>query len=78
MATDYLKGRRPNRTPMPGRLRRRITPVGQLQQGYYAMSADIDRSHGRRARYIFYEEACRVPFLVRWPGWIRPGATDHF
>ena len=33
-------------------------------------------SHGRRAKYIFYEEACRVPFLVRWPGHIRPGATD--
>jgi arylsulfatase A-like enzyme len=33
-------------------------------------------SHGRRAKYIFYEEACRVPFLVRWPGHIQPGATD--
>jgi arylsulfatase A-like enzyme len=81
--------------------------VGQFMQGYYAMTAEIDRSlgrlmnamreqglendtlviftsdhgemfgsHGRRAKYIFYEEACRVPFLVRWPGRIRPGATD--
>jgi arylsulfatase A-like enzyme len=81
--------------------------VNQFQQGYYAMSADVDRalgrlldaikeqgleentllvftsdhgemfgSHGRRAKYIFYEEACRVPFLVRWPGRIQPGATD--
>ena len=81
--------------------------VGQYMQGYYAMTADIDRtlgrllealreqglendtlliftsdhgemfgSHGRRAKYIFYEEACRVPFLVRWPGRIRPGATE--
>jgi len=81
--------------------------VGQYLQGYYAMTAEIDRSlgrlldglreqgledstllvftsdhgemfgsHGRRAKYIFYEEACRVPFLVRWPGHIRPGATD--
>jgi arylsulfatase A-like enzyme len=24
-------------------------------------------SHGRRAKYIFYEEAARVPFLMRWP-----------
>ncbi len=24
-------------------------------------------SHGRRAKYIFYEEALRVPFLMRWP-----------
>jgi arylsulfatase A-like enzyme len=81
--------------------------VGQFQQAYYAMTADIDRalgrllsaireqglendtllvftsdhgemfgSHGRRAKYIFYEEACRVPFLVRWPGRIKPGTTD--
>ena len=81
--------------------------VGQYLQGYYAMTAEIDRSlgrlldgireqglendtllvftsdhgemfgsHGRRAKYIFYEEACRVPFLVRWPGHIQPGATD--
>ncbi len=81
--------------------------VDQYQQGYYAMTADVDRSvgrlldavreqglendtlfvftsdhgemfgsHGRRAKYIFYEEACRVPFLVRWPGHIRPGAID--
>ena len=25
-------------------------------------------AHGRRAKYIFYEEAARIPFLVRWPG----------
>jgi arylsulfatase A-like enzyme len=25
-------------------------------------------AHGRRAKNIFYEEACRVPFLLRWPG----------
>ena len=81
--------------------------VGQFLQGYYAMTAEIDRSlgrlldavreqglendtllvftsdhgemfgsHGRRAKYIFYEEACRVQFLVRWPGHIRPGSTD--
>lgn len=81
--------------------------VNQYLQGYYAMTADVDRalgrllgairdlgledntllvftsdhgemfgSHGRRAKYIFYEEACRVPFLVRWPGHVRQGATD--
>ena len=27
-------------------------------------------AHGRRAKCIFYEEAARVPFLVRWPGHI--------
>ncbi len=24
-------------------------------------------AHGRRAKYIFYEEAARIPFLIRWP-----------
>lgn len=27
-------------------------------------------AHGRKAKYIFYEEAARVPFLIRWPGHI--------
>lgn len=27
-------------------------------------------AHGRRAKYIFCEEAARVPFLMRWPGHI--------
>ncbi|HKJ66546.1 MAG TPA: sulfatase [bacterium] len=30
-------------------------------------------SHGRIAKKIFYEEAVRVPFLVRWPEKIPPG-----
>ena len=27
-------------------------------------------AHGRRAKNIFYEEAARIPFLIRWPGHI--------
>ncbi len=27
-------------------------------------------AHGRRAKYIFYEEAARIPFLMRWPNHI--------
>jgi len=27
-------------------------------------------AHGRRAKNIFYDEACRVPLLLRWPGHI--------
>jgi len=30
-------------------------------------------AHGRRAKNIFYEEACRVPFLLRWPGRVPAG-----
>lgn len=33
-------------------------------------------AHGRRAKLIFYEEAIRVPFLVRWPGKIQPSESD--
>lgn len=32
-------------------------------------------AHGRRAKNIFYDEAVRVPFLVRWPGYVPAGAV---
>ena len=32
-------------------------------------------AQGRRAKNIFYDEAVRVPFLIRWPGVAPPGAT---
>lgn len=32
-------------------------------------------AHGRRAKNIFYEEAVRVPFIIRWPGKIPSGYT---
>lgn len=30
-------------------------------------------AHGRRAKNIFYEEACHVPLLLRWPGKVSAG-----
>lgn len=30
-------------------------------------------AHGRRAKNIFYEEAARIPFLLRWPGQVPAG-----
>jgi arylsulfatase A-like enzyme len=33
-------------------------------------------AHGRRAKYIFYEEAARIPFLMRWPGRIPAKAVS--
>ena len=30
-------------------------------------------AHGRRAKNIFYDEAVRIPFLVRWPGRVPAG-----
>jgi len=33
-------------------------------------------SQGRVYKLTFYDEAARVPFLVRWPGKIRPGSAS--
>jgi len=33
-------------------------------------------AHGRRAKNIFYEEAARIPFLVRWPKYVPAGICD--
>ncbi len=33
-------------------------------------------AHGRRKKNIFYEEAARVPFLMRWPGRIPAGRVS--
>jgi arylsulfatase A-like enzyme len=33
-------------------------------------------AHGRRAKNIFYEEAARIPFLIRWPNEIRAGTVS--
>jgi len=33
-------------------------------------------AHGRRAKNIFYDEACRIPMLMRWPGHIKAGSKS--
>ncbi len=33
-------------------------------------------AHGRRAKNIFYEEACRIPLVIRWPHRIPAGSTS--
>ncbi|MCP4644670.1 MAG: sulfatase-like hydrolase/transferase, partial [bacterium] len=33
-------------------------------------------AQGRRAKNIFYEEACRIPFLMRWPGHVPEKAAS--
>jgi len=32
-------------------------------------------AHGMRGKFCFYEESVRVPFLIRFPGKIKPGQT---
>ena len=33
-------------------------------------------AQGRQGKNIFYDEAVRIPFLVRWPGRVKPGVSD--
>ena len=33
-------------------------------------------SHGRIGKDVWYEEAVRIPFLLRWPGRVAPGRDD--
>ena len=54
-----------------GRLLEAIDREGLTNDVIFVFTSDHGEmfgSHGRRAKYIFYEEAARVPFLVRWPG----------
>lgn len=63
-----------------GRLMKAIDDAGLADDTILVFTSDHGEmfgSHGRMAKLIFYEEAARVPFLVRWPGKIRPNTkTD--
>ena len=53
-----------------GRLMKTLDDLGIADNTILVFTSDHGEmfgSHGRQAKYIFYEEACRVPFLVRWP-----------
>ena len=57
-----------------GRLLAALDQSGQAENTVFVFTSDHGEmfgSHGRQAKLIFYEEAARVPFLVRWPGKIR-------
>lgn len=54
-----------------GRLVKALDEAGAANDTIFVFTSDHGEmfgSHGRRAKYIFYEEAARVPFLIRWPG----------
>jgi len=56
-----------------GRLMKALDDAGLSDNTIFIFTSDHGEmfgAHGRRAKYIFYEEAARVPFLVRWPGHI--------
>jgi arylsulfatase A-like enzyme len=61
-----------------GRLLAAIDKAGLARSTIVAFSSDHGEmfgAHGRRAKNIFYEEAARVPFLVRWPGRVPAGVV---
>ena len=54
-----------------GRLLAAIDAYGLRDDTILVFTSDhgeLFGAHGRRAKNIFYDEAARVPFLVRWPG----------
>lgn len=59
-----------------GRLIRVIDELGLRDNTIFVFTSDhgeLFGAHGRRAKNIFYEEAVRVPFIIRWPPRIPAG-----
>ena len=62
-----------------GRLLEAIDDAGLRDNTIVVFTSDHGEmmgAQGRRAKNIFYEEAVRVPFLIRWPGRIPAGASS--
>ncbi|MEM7531771.1 MAG: sulfatase [Chloroflexota bacterium] len=62
-----------------GRLLDAIDELGLREDTIVIFTSDHGEmfgAQGRRAKNIFYEEAIRVPFLLRWPAQSQPAAHD--
>jgi len=62
-----------------GRLMHAMRRLGLEEDTIFVFTSDHGEmfgSQGRIAKKIFYEEAARVPFLVRWSGTVEPRVTD--
>ena len=62
-----------------GRLMNFLDSEGLAGDTIFAFNSDHGEmfgSHGRIAKKIFYEEAVRVPMLVRWPDQVEPQVTQ--
>ncbi len=58
------------------RLLKAVDESGQRENTIFVFTSDHGEmfgAHGRQAKNIFYEEAVRVPFLIRWPGKLEGG-----
>ena len=54
-----------------GRLLATLEECGLANETIVVFTSDHGEmfgAHGRRAKNIFYEEACHIPLLMRWPG----------
>ncbi len=64
-----------------GRLRQAVRELGLDENTILVFTSDHGEmfgAHGRRAKNIFYEEAVRVPFLIRWKGRLPEGEKRDF
>ncbi len=63
-----------------GRLLEGLDRLGLTEDTIVVFTSDHGEmfgAHGRIAKNIFYEEAIRVPFLVRWPGRVPEGGVTE-
>jgi arylsulfatase A-like enzyme len=63
-----------------GRLRKALCNSGVEDNTIFIFTSDHGEmfgAHGRMKKNIFYEEAIRVPFLMRWPEKIAPGTASN-
>ncbi len=62
-----------------GRLADAVEGLGLLENTIFVFTSDHGEmfgAQGRRAKNIFYDEAVRVPFLIRWPGVTARGSVS--
>lgn len=62
-----------------GRIMKYLEDNGLADNTIVVFSSDHGEmfgAHGRRAKNIFYDEAARIPFLIRWPGHVPAGMTS--
>ncbi len=62
-----------------GRLLDAVEGLGLVENTVFVFTSDHGEmfgAQGRRAKNTFYDEAIRVPFLLRWPGYSHPGVND--
>jgi arylsulfatase A-like enzyme len=62
-----------------GRLIQAVDELGLRDNTIFIFTSDhgeLFGAHGRRGKNIFYEEAVRVPFLLRWPNHVPQGSES--